>query len=91
MRAGQPEGEIEEAICNCHVGMYGICIDDIGKDGRFHYMIAGPYTEGKIPAGMSLYEIPELEWAKFMCKGPLPGALQSLNYESAIWIPVKRK
>lgn len=125
MRTGQPEGETEETIWNCHVGMYGICIDDIGEDGRFRYMIAGPYTEGKIPKGMSLYEIPELEWVKFMCKGPMPGALQSVNskiynewlpgntefeiamgidiewysesdpqsldYESAIWIPVKRK
>ncbi|MBP3476917.1 MAG: AraC family transcriptional regulator [Lachnospiraceae bacterium] len=125
MRTGKPEGDIEEAICKHHVGLFGICIDDIGKGGRFRYMIAGPYAGGEIPEGLSLYEIPELEWVKFLCKGPLPGALQSVNtkiynewlpgnseyeiaagidiewysegnpqsldYESAIWIPVKRK
>lgn len=125
MRTGQPENEIKELIRRCNIGMYGVCIDDMDQDGKFRYMIAGPYTEGAIPEGMSVYEIPEMEWVKFICKGPLPGALQTINnkiysewlpgnteyeiaqsiniewysegdmssidYESAIWIPVKRK
>lgn len=125
MYGKKPENAMEEMICNCNIGVYGICIDDTDQDSTFRYMIAGPYTGGGIPQGMSVYEIPEMEWAKFLCKGPLPGALQTVNnkiysewlpgnaeyeiaksiniewysegdmssidYESAIWIPVKRK
>lgn len=122
----KPETEEEEAISNCKIGEFGICIDDIGEYGKFRYMIAGIYTEGKVPDGMVVYEIPELEWAKFKCVGPNPGAIQSVNtkifkewlpgndsyeiamglnlewysqkgnqtdsdYESSIWLPVKRK
>ena len=125
LQGKKPEGELEEAILNYHVGMFGVCIEDLGECGRFRYLIAGRYTGGKIPEGMTLYELPEMEWAKFLCKGPMPGALQSVNtkifrewlpgnpdyeiamgcniewydegdtqsadYESAIWIPVKKK
>lgn len=122
----KPETDEEETICNCCVGEYGVSIDDIGKDGRFRYMIAGVYTEGEVPEGMSVYEFPDVDWAKFKCVGPMPGALQAVNtkvfsewlpnneeyeialgvniewysndkdmqdanYESAIWIPVKKK
>lgn len=124
MKKDKPESEIEKTICNCGVGEYGISLGDVGN-GIFKYMIAGVYTEGEVPEGMSVYEIPEAQWAKFACKGPLPGALQSVNtkiynewlpgnpdyeismgyniewyskedqssidYDSAIWIPVKRK
>lgn len=126
LRQGKrPEGELEEAVFNYHVGMFGVCIDDTGKEGRFRYLIAGRYTGEAVPEGMTLCELPEMEWAKFLCKGPMPGALQSVNtkifkewlpgnpdyeiamganiewysegdirsldYESAIWIPVKRR
>lgn len=122
---GKPENEEEEMICNCCIGKYGVCLDDIGG-GRFRYLIAGDYMHGKVPAGMTVFEFPDMEWAKFTCKGPMPGALQSVNtkifnewlpgneeyeiamganiewysaegntsdadYESAIWLPVKRK
>ncbi len=121
----KPEGALEEAVFNYHVGMFGVCIDDLGECGRFRYLIAGRYTGGTIPEGMSVYELPEMEWAKFPCKGPMPGALQAVNtrifkewlpgnpdyetamwcniewygdgdtqsaeYESAIWIPVKKR
>ncbi len=122
----KPETEEEETIVNCRIGEFGICIDDVGENGKFRYMIAGIYTEGKVPDGMVVYEIPELEWAKFKCVGPIPGAIQSVNtnifkewlpgndsyeiamglnlewyssdgnptdsdYESGIWLPVKRK
>jgi AraC family transcriptional regulator len=122
----KPEGSLEETISNCGIGEFGICIDDASETGKFRYLIAGVYKEGTVPEGMTVYEIPETEWAKFKCKGPLPGALQAVNtkifkewlpgnpeyemslginiewysiegkttdadYESAIWIPVKRK
>lgn len=104
---------------------YGVCIDDIGN-GKFHYLIAGKYTGGEVPEGMRLVELPQGDWAKFKCVGPMPGAFQTLNsqifqewlpgnpdyeiagkyniewyscdgnptgedYESGIWIPVKRR
>lgn len=121
----KPETPVEKAICDCAVGEFGICIDDTGIPGVFRYMIAGTYHGGEVPEGMTVFEFPDMEWAKFRCCGPMPGALQSVNtrifnewlpgnpeyeiamganiewyaqgdtsasdYESAIWIPVKRK
>lgn len=72
-------GEVEETICNCRIGEYGVCIDDTGTEGKFRYLIAGIYTGGEVPQGMSVYEFPGLEWAKFSCKGPMPGSLQIIN------------
>lgn len=122
---GAPRDDVERAICENMVGMYGVCLDDVGRDGTFRYLIAGLYQGGVVPEGMELFTFPGMEWAKFRCVGPLPGALQSVNtrifrewlpgnpeyeiaaganiewygegdpsspdYESAIWIPVKRK
>ena len=119
-----PETAEEKAISDNCIGMYGVCIDDIGG-GKFRYIIAGEYKGGEVPEGMTVYEFPETQWAKFRCVGPLPGLLQSVNtrifrewlpgnpdfdiafganiewysegdgsaadYESAIWIPVRRK
>ena len=122
----KPENSVEEAVIKHKIGEFGVCIDDIGKNNEFRYLIAGTYTGGEVPEGMTLYEVPDMEWAKFSCKGPMPGALQAVNtkifqewlpgnpdyeialgtnvewysaegnttdadYESAIWIPVKRK
>ncbi len=120
----EPETPEEKAIvANC-VGEYGVCIDDVGE-GKFRYLIAGKYCGGEVPDGMTLFDIPAGDWAKFKSIGALPNALQSLNtrifktwlpgnpdyemngncniewyscdgnktddnYESAIWIPVKR-
>lgn len=75
----KPEGEVEKTICNCCVGEYGVCIDDLNEEGTFRYLIAGRYTEGEVPEGMTVYEFPDMTWAKFSCKGPLPEALQSIN------------
>lgn len=125
MRTRKPENELEETILKCHVGMFGVCISDSANDGKFRYMIAGLWDGGTVPQGMTTFVFPDMEWAKFLCKGPLPGALQSVNtkifkewlpgnpqfdiametdvewysegapktqgYESAVWIPVKRK
>ncbi len=120
-----PQDEISRAAAVNKIGKYGICIDDAGKKGVFRYLIAGKYLGGKVPQGLTVFEFPALEWAKFRCVGPMPDALQSVNtqifqewlpgnpdfeiamganiewyssenmnnadYESAIWIPVKRK
>lgn len=88
LRAEEPKNAAEQVICDCMVGKYGICIDDIGKDGRFRYLIAGDYQGGPVPDGMTVYEFPDMEWAKFRCVGPMPGALQSVNtkiFEE--WLP----
>lgn len=120
-----PQSDIERTVCECGIGEYGLCVDDIPGSGDFHYMIAGAYKGGKVPIGMKVRELPEMEWAKFRCTGPLPGALQSVNtavfkewlpgngeyeiaaglniewyakgdtgaadYESGVWIPVRRR
>lgn len=122
---GAPRDGVDRAVCENAVGLYGVCLDGEGRDGRFRYLIAGPYRGGSVPEGMELLTFPDMEWAKFRCAGPMPGALQSVNtrifrewlpgnpdyeiamgvsvewygqgdpsaadYESAIWIPVKRK
>lgn len=121
-----PANEVEQAVFDNRIGEFGVCIDDIGKDGKFHYMIAGRYMGGNIPDGMEIYELPEAQWAKFKCIGAMPESMQIVNkqiwnewlpgnseyelagkyniewyssagstqdadYQSAIWIPVKRK
>ncbi len=75
---GLPETDEEKFIRDCRIGEFGVCIDDTG-DGKFRYLIAGPYNGGSIPEGMTVYEFPALEWVKFKCIGPMPGALQSVN------------
>lgn len=122
----QPDTPEEAVIWNCKIGEFGICVDDLGRDHKFRYLIAGRYQGGEVPEGMKVYEFPETEWAKFSCVGPMPGALQAVNtkifqewlpgnpefeiamganvewysgegnttdadYQSAIWIPVRRK
>ena len=68
----------EQAIIDNCIGEYAVCIDDIGN-GKFRYIIAGKYTGGEIPESMTLFELPEGEWAKFNCTGPMPESLQKLN------------
>lgn len=85
---GNPKTDIEKAICDNNIGMFGVCVDDIGKNGEFRYIIAGIYRGGEVPEGMVTYELPEIEWAKFRCVGPLPGALQSVNTKIfKEWLP----
>lgn len=72
------EKEIAENI----IGEYGVCIDDL--DGsKFRYMIAGLYKGGEVPEGMTVYELPDFDWAVFDCYGPCPKALQDVN--TKIW------
>lgn len=121
-----PSNEYEQAIYDNRIGEFGVCIDDIGKAGKFRYMIAGRYMGGNVPEGMEVYELPAEDWAKFKCVGTMPDSLQSVNtqifkewlpgnpnyeiagkyniewysslgnpqaadYQSEIWIPVKKK
>lgn len=124
----EPNSDIEKAILKYNIGLYGVCVDDdveMSENGKFRYLIAGKYTGGDVPEGLKVYELPDCEWAKFLCRGRMPTALQSINtkifrewlpgnreyelavpiniewysmgdptsedYESAIWIPVKKK
>lgn len=125
LASGHPEGEIQQAVINYDIGMFGICIDDQQGENKFKYMIAGLYKGGSVPEGMTVFEIPAHEWVKFKCVGSMPESLQTVNtrifrewlpgnpdleiaaniniewysqgdtqstdYESAIWIPVRRK
>ena len=77
----------EQAIIDNCIGEYGVCIDNVGG-GKFRYLIAGKYTGGAVPEGMTLFEFPQGEWAKFSCTGPMPGALQTLNTQIfREWLP----
>lgn len=86
----EPKTEFEKALCEYHIGEYGVCIDDLGegKKEKFRYLIAGAYHGGSVPDGMSLYSFPDMEWAKFKCCGKMPVALQTVNtkiYKE--WLP----
>ncbi len=79
----------EQAIIDNCIGEYAVCIDDgSAGTGRFRYLIAGRYTGGEVPEGMSFVTLPQGEWAKFRCVGPIPEALQSLNTQIfREWLP----
>lgn len=122
----QPETALEQAVCQCNIGEFGLCVDDGSVPGRFRYLIAGRYDGREVPEGLTVYALPALEWARFRCSGPMPESLQAVNtkifrewlpgnpefeiawganiewysmekdtgaadYESEIWIPVKRR
>lgn len=44
-----PANEIEQAVYDNRIGEFGVCIDNIGKNGKFRYMIAGRYMGGPVP------------------------------------------
>lgn len=73
-----PGTACEKAVADNRIGEFAVCIDDIGGS-RFRYLIAGKYSGGEVPEGMTLYEFPMCEWAVFDCVGPIPEAFQSLN------------
>ncbi|MBP3413866.1 MAG: AraC family transcriptional regulator [Clostridia bacterium] len=78
-----PTNETEQAVIDNRIGEFGVCIDDIGENGQFRYMIAGKYMGGNVPEGMEIYELPDMEWARFRCIGPMPDSMQSVNTQ--IW------
>ena len=69
---------LEAFLVKNKIGELGICIDN-EEDGYFTYMIGGFYIGGDIPDGLEKMTIPEANWAKFNCIGPLPEALQAVN------------
>ena len=73
-----PANPYEQALMDNCIGEYGVCIDDIGG-GKFRYLVAGKYTGGDVPEGMTVYEFPRSDWAVFDCIGPIPKALQTVN------------
>ena len=68
-------------------GMFGLCMDMDGKD--FDYWIADLYAPWQdIPEGCETYSIPGSLWAEFLCRGPLPDSLQSVNTKIwSEWLP----
>lgn len=81
-RDQEPKDALTRAVRENGIGEFGVCIDDdpaLAEEGKFRYLIAGRYGGGEVPDGLSLYEFPALEWAKFRCVGPMPGSIQSLN------------
>ncbi len=68
-------------------GMFGFCNDSCGKE--FDYWIADLYAPwNDIPEGCETYSIPASLWAEFICKGPLPDALQKVNTQIwSEWLP----
>ena len=73
-----PANAYEKALMDNCIGEYAVCIDDLGAE-RFRYLIAGRYTGGEVPEGMTLYEFPMGEWAVFDCYGPNPETLQNMS------------
>lgn len=82
------ETEQTKIVQESCVGEFGICIDDKGKEGEFRYIIGGKYDGEAVPDGMTIYEFPDMEWVKFSCTGPMPGALQTVNTKIfKEWLP----
>ncbi len=86
--ASPEEQAIRQTIAECIVGEFGICVEDIDDGEHFHYYIAGAYQGGAVPEGMSVFEIPASEWAKFNCIGRIPQSLQTVNTRIfSEWLP----
>ena len=68
-------------------GMFVVCLDMDGKD--FDYWIADLYAPwDDIQEGCETYLIPGSYWAEFVCKGPLPESLQTVNTQIwSEWLP----
>ena len=77
-KGNAPANAIEKAIADNNIGEYGVCVDDVGG-GSFRYIVAGIYKGGEVPEGLTVYELPDSDWAIFDCCGPNPKALQEVN------------
>ena len=69
------------------MGTFGVCRDLDGKE--FDYWIADLYKPWEeVPDGCETVQIPGSLWAQFLCKGPLPDSLQSVNTKIwSEWLP----
>lgn len=77
-KGNAPANAIEKAIADNSIGEYGVCVDDVGG-GSFRYIVAGIYKGGEVPEGLTVYELPDSDWAIFDCFGQNPKALQEVN------------
>ena len=70
------------------VPMFGICFD-ADANGNFPYLIGEVLQPGKVvPEGMVTRELPAHLWARFACKGPMPGAIQNVTRQIySEWLP----
>ena len=83
-----PANACEKALMDNCIGEYAVCVDHGYGEGRMLYIIAGKYTGGEVPEGMTLYEFPGGEWAVFDCVGPMPDAIQDLTVRIfKEWLP----
>lgn len=84
----RPETDIERAIKECVIGLFGVCIENEKNPGTFSYLVAGYYDGRPVPEGLEVVEIPAAAWAMFRAVGPLPGSLQTLNTQIfQEWLP----
>lgn len=60
-KCGCAMGELQQAVKDHGIGLLGICIDDYKEENKFKYMIAGFYKGGRVPEGMTVFEIPAFE------------------------------
>lgn len=85
-----PETDIERAIAENDIGVYGVCVDN--EAGSFAYMVAGPYKGGHVPDGLTVREIPAATWARFQSQTPNVEGLQALNTQIfQEWLPGNRE
>lgn len=68
-------------------GMFGVCFDMDGNN--FDYWIADLYMPWEdINEDCKTCQIPRSLWAEFICRGPLPESLQSVNTKIwSEWLP----
>ena len=71
-------------------GIFGVCMDMDGRE--FDYWIADNYVPWEdIPEGCETTVIPGGLWAQFVCRGPLPESLQSVNTKIwSEWLPAMK-
>lgn len=85
-----PETDVEKAIKENDIGMYGVCVDGGGE--TFAYMVAGPYSGGLVPEGLTVRKIPAATWARFRGAGSVTEGLQALNTQIfQEWLPGNRE
>lgn len=85
-----PETDIERAVMENDIGVYGVCVDGGGE--TFAYMVGGPYKGGPVPEGLTVREIPAANWARFRSGEPSVGSLQALNTQIfQEWLPGNRE
>lgn len=82
----EPKNPLEEAVAAHNIGEYGVCIGQ--ENGKTLYIIAGEYKGGKVPNGLTMYELNGGDYAIFDCVGPMPNAIQEVTTKIfKEWLP----